>query len=225
MDRALRITELWSWLPAFRVVAETEHLPSAAKAMHVSPSALSRSVSLLEAAIGERLFTRVGRRLRLNARGEVVLEAVRDAMRRIDDGLDNEPRPTRLRVAGQSIWIEWLVVPAVAGVELEDVDVARPMIEAALMRGDIDLAIVEAMQPRPGLLVERLGTLERALFRGPRSRSALHASCTDGEDPWPADRPRQIGLRSSRLALVLDACARHGMQAILPVPIARARGL
>src|SRR5262245_24932867 len=36
MDRAARLTELWSWLPAFRAVAETQHLPTAAAALHVS---------------------------------------------------------------------------------------------------------------------------------------------------------------------------------------------
>lgn len=86
MDRAARLAELWSWLPAFRTVAETQHLPTAAAVLHVSPSALSRSVGLLEAALGQPLFRRVGRRLQLDRAGELLLAATRDAMRRLDDG-------------------------------------------------------------------------------------------------------------------------------------------
>ena len=34
-DPLLRLVELWPYLPAFRAVAETEHLPSAAERLHV----------------------------------------------------------------------------------------------------------------------------------------------------------------------------------------------
>ncbi|MBP8302176.1 MAG: LysR family transcriptional regulator, partial [Planctomycetes bacterium] len=61
MDRLLRLDALWNWLPAFRAVGETQHLPSAATALHVSPSALSRSVRLLEQRLGCTLFERRSR--------------------------------------------------------------------------------------------------------------------------------------------------------------------
>ena len=47
----LRLLELWSWLPAFRFVAETEHLPTASDLLYTSPSALSRTVKQLEGAL------------------------------------------------------------------------------------------------------------------------------------------------------------------------------
>ena len=34
VDRAIRLSNLWNWLPAFRIVAETQHLPTAAKQLN-----------------------------------------------------------------------------------------------------------------------------------------------------------------------------------------------
>ena len=87
MERLLRLNEFWNWLPAFRAVAETSHLPSASKALQVSASSLSRTIHLLEENLGRDLFDREGRNLELNENGERFLAAVRDAMRLIDDGL------------------------------------------------------------------------------------------------------------------------------------------
>ena len=53
MDKVQRLHRFWSWLPAFSAVAETQHLPSAALKLHVSPSALSRTIRLLEDDLGE----------------------------------------------------------------------------------------------------------------------------------------------------------------------------
>src|SRR5688572_28445478 len=71
------VAALWPYLPAFRAIAETEHLPTAAQRLHVVPSALWCSLRLVEEALGEQLFTRARGRLKLNARGLTLLEAVR----------------------------------------------------------------------------------------------------------------------------------------------------
>jgi DNA-binding transcriptional LysR family regulator len=230
MDRAQRLTGIWSWLPAFRVVAETEHLPTAARAMHVSASSLSRSVSLLEGAIGRPLFARTGRRIQLNPAGAVLLAAVRDAMRRIDDAT-SEGAPRLVRITGHAAWIGLLAAPAAAarGLELEDVAVAPPAIRAALLRGEIDLAITEtaavAAAASPELSIERLGPVHRALYRAPDHRPRAHAICTDGTDAWPPDLPRTVVLRAPRLDAVLELCAAGSALAVLPRALARPRGL
>jgi len=230
VDRAVRIAELWSWLPAFRTVAETEHLPTAARAMSVSTSALSRAVSLLEDAIGGELFERRGRRLHLNPRGQRLLAAVRDGMRRIDDALRTAPSEVeRIRIAGQGAWLRLLVLPASEGFDVHQVVHGEGAVEAALLRGDVDLAIVEAAVPGDGVRIDMIGIVPRALCRGPRSSrrgsGPAHAICTDGPDPWPADKPRRVTLRSSHLDLVASACLERGLAAVLPVPIARTYGL
>ena len=49
-ELASLVERIWNWLPAFRAVAETEHLPTASDLLHVTPSALSRTIRLLEQA-------------------------------------------------------------------------------------------------------------------------------------------------------------------------------
>ena len=87
MERFRRVSSLWSWLPAFRAVAETQHLPTASAQLYVSASALSRTIRLLEEDVGRRLFLRNGRRIELNESGQRLLTAVRNAMRMIHEGL------------------------------------------------------------------------------------------------------------------------------------------
>lgn len=53
----------------FLKVAETEHMTNAAKELHISQPALSRSLRLLEEELGLKLFDRVGRHLLLNDNG------------------------------------------------------------------------------------------------------------------------------------------------------------
>src|SRR5215217_4851914 len=82
-----RIRSVWPWLPAFRAVAETEHLPTAANELGVVPSSLSRSIKLLEDELGMALFERANKALVLNTAGRELLAAVREAMRLLDDAL------------------------------------------------------------------------------------------------------------------------------------------
>ena len=67
MDASNKAQQIWSWLPVFRVVAETQHLPTAAKRLHVSASALSRTIRLIEESLEQPLFVRTSRRILLNA--------------------------------------------------------------------------------------------------------------------------------------------------------------
>ncbi len=88
------ITRVWNWLPAFRAVAETEHLPTAARRLYVTPSALSRTIGLLEGELERPLFRRVGRRIRLNEAGQRLLTRVRDAMRLAHHGVQEAREET-----------------------------------------------------------------------------------------------------------------------------------
>ncbi len=222
MDRALRLSQLWSWLPAFRAVAETEHLPTAARAMGLTPSALSRSVSQLEAAVEIKLFTRSGRRLQLSSAGHELLTAVRDAMRRVDDGLARvgSQHPTVIRVAGDGAWIGIVVAPIAAGFEIDHVSITSSLRDD-LHRGSIDLAVVESVTPSDDLLIDRLGTVPQAVYGAGDS----FASCTSRDEAWPSQVSRVVALRSPNLGLIIDACRVGTLRAVLPVAIADAHRL
>jgi len=74
-------------LPAFSAVARSQNLRLAAEALHLTPSAISQQIKLLEEQIGFQVFDRRGRRIVLNAAGEALQRAVEPALHRLDDGL------------------------------------------------------------------------------------------------------------------------------------------
>ena len=64
-------------LDIIRVVAETGSFTSAARQLHVSQSAISRQVLLLEEELHEPVFLRLGRKVRLTNAGEALLQLSR----------------------------------------------------------------------------------------------------------------------------------------------------
>jgi LysR family glycine cleavage system transcriptional activator len=74
-------------LPAFRAVARLANLRAAADELHLTHSAVSQQIKLLEEQLGFQLFDRPGRRIVLNAAGEALLRAIEPALAQIDDGM------------------------------------------------------------------------------------------------------------------------------------------
>ncbi|MCC7074018.1 MAG: LysR family transcriptional regulator [Deltaproteobacteria bacterium] len=249
MDRARRVHEIWSWLPAFRAVAETQHLPTAAAQLHLTPSALSRSVRLLEDALGQPLFHRVGRNLRLSDAGEAFLAAVRDAMRVVDDGMASVRGGLlegALVVAAPDALLT-LVLDVAIGLRAAHprlvVHVRQvPASETgpALLRGQLDVALVDSDGPHPRLTRTFLGSVTHALFvghghplRGSKRVTtdelavhpfvALDPARDGATDPWPAARTRTVALFVERSAIAADVCARGLHVAALPVSLGDAR--
>lgn len=180
MDRALRLAAFWNWLPAFRAVAEHGSVQRAALALHVSPSSLSRTVRLLEDAVGHSLFVRTGAGVTLTDAGERVLKGTREAMRNVDDALSS------LRARGTAtVWtaaacgtvLQRLLTAAMdavvrahdgaADVRIRIAATVEDRIVEQLLRGDIDVAVCESArcpEASPELVVEELGILRYAVF-------------------------------------------------------------
>lgn len=74
-------------LPTFRTVARRSNLRAAAEELHLTHSAVSQQIRLLEEQIGIALFDRVGRRVVLNGAGAALLRAVEPALAQIDEGV------------------------------------------------------------------------------------------------------------------------------------------
>jgi DNA-binding transcriptional LysR family regulator len=246
MDRARRVADLWSWLPAFRAVAETEHLPTAAERLHVTPSALSRSVRLLEQEIGHPLFHRTGRNLKLSDAGEVFLAAVRDAMRLVDDGVT---AVTGDRLAGAlTVAAPDAVLPAVLDVAArlrerhEELvvhvrQVAASVAPALLLRGQLDVALLDVELGGERTTRERVGSLPCGIYVGrdhPLARkrrpslrdvvsfpfAALDPTRDGAPDPWPADVERTVTLYVERAGVLAEVCARDSHVVVLPDALA-----
>lgn len=71
-------------LAVFRAAAHLQNLRAVAAELHLTHSAVSQQIRLLEERLGHPLFDRVGRRIRLNAAGEALRIGVDDALARID---------------------------------------------------------------------------------------------------------------------------------------------
>jgi DNA-binding transcriptional LysR family regulator len=248
MARARRLTQFWNWLPAFRAVAETQHLPSAARQLGISAQALSRTIRLLEEALGVELFHRVGRSLRLSDAGEAFLSSVRDAMRRGDDGVAIiEPGELRgpLRIASRSTHA-WLVIPAVAALARAHPHITPVLrtyddvaMGAALRRGELDVALADRPPSHRDLSVERLAEVSYGVYCGASHplhgvdaislrELRTHAFIGPPEgvnDQWPPERERRVGARVD-LFFTGVALAEEGLYlALLPDAVARHRRL
>jgi DNA-binding transcriptional LysR family regulator len=248
MDRMRRIMSLWNWLPSFRAVAEAEHLPTAAKRLHLTPSALSRTIHLLESDLGFAAFARNGRRIELNPQGERLLSGVRDAMRLIDDvleGISGRALMGPVYVSSGAPIAEIFVLPAISRLLDAHPDLV-PCIRsaipdgeanAALLRGDADVALVtQAIQHRE-LEVQRIADLECGIYCGPHHPLAPHLDAAVGAitrypfaapeetEPaytaaWPVEIQRRVGLRAPR-DLLPALCASGPWLAVLPDAVAQ----
>ncbi|MFK7739114.1 MAG: LysR family transcriptional regulator [Planctomycetota bacterium] len=252
-SRFHQMLPIWPWLPQFRAVAETEHLPSAAEMCGTGPSSLSRSLSLLERTLGKDLFERSGRSLKLNHNGRVLLEAVRDAMRRVDDACTEVRDPTLrgpLKIASSGAVTTAFVAPAVLRLRSEHPGVApelvtRPVQATAnlLQRGTLDVAFQEEAVQDRGLTTQRVGSLSRGIYCGRHHELFDVASrdirseqlervefvappiLEDGTTPdgWPPDRPRKVALTTDQLRIGLELCISQPLLAVLPDAIAEPR--
>ncbi len=243
MDRAVRIASLWNWLPTFRAVAEQEHVTRAAEQLGVSPSAVSRMVSLLEDDIGQPLFHRVGRSIQLNAAGRHLLSGVRNAMRTVDESLAvlaDRQYVGPVRIACEEPIRRALVMPTLARLRKEHPSlvpelrsVAGADVPAALLQGDLDVAFCRASPSREHLTVHRLGTLEGAVYAGPGHplRGAKKCRVTEVlEHPfvtvegrpagWPGAYRRQTAAIAGDLDVAAELAAAGPLLVALPVVVA-----
>uniref|UniRef100_UPI00261B42E7 LysR family transcriptional regulator n=1 Tax=uncultured Roseovarius sp. TaxID=293344 RepID=UPI00261B42E7 len=72
-------------LRLFRAVAHDGTLTGAARALNLSQSALSTQIKALEAALGQDLFERRGRRLLLTEAGRIALDHAEAIFRTAED--------------------------------------------------------------------------------------------------------------------------------------------
>jgi DNA-binding transcriptional LysR family regulator len=249
MDRARRVANLWSWLPVFRAVAETEHLRLAADRMHISPSALSRTIKLLEEDLGRPLFERVGRGLRINDAGEVMLAAVRDAMRLVHDASEHvQARHLggTVRITAAGTLTTAFVVPALerlreAHPKIVPVVDTTPLEDPArsLLQGDVDLVFSSSPVAHESLTTRRLGESSNGVYCG-AGHPLFGAKRVDeeelGQHPfvapppgpggapaegWPVELERSVACRVTSLWVGLEIVRSTNYIAVFPDLVVR----
>lgn len=152
-------------LPTFRTVARLSNLRAAAEELHLTHSAISQQIRLLEEQVGFELFDRRGRRIVLNAAGTALLGAVAPALDQIDQGVRAAAAAAvdaehRIRLTLLPSFAQRWLLPRMArwrerhpdiGIELhasqQVVDLQREGFHAAIRQGSGSW---------PGLVAERL---------------------------------------------------------------------
>ncbi|GLX70467.1 LysR family transcriptional regulator [Paenibacillus glycanilyticus] len=73
-------------LKYFQTAARMEHMTQAAKQLHISQPALSKTIASLETELGVKLFERTNKSIRLNEHGKHFLSKVDLALQALEDG-------------------------------------------------------------------------------------------------------------------------------------------
>lgn len=250
MERLRRVASLWSWLPAFRAVAETQHLPTASSQLFVSASALSRTIRLLEEDLGQRLFLRNGRRIELNESGQRFLVAVRNAMRMVHEGLlaiEGAELSGPVYVCTASLMTSAYLLPCLQRLRAEHADLVPHVIDQGdqdvgtlLLRGEIDVALVTAPVQHAQLQKLHLGSAQSGIYCG--VGHPLHGASTVTEadvlahpfvalapnahgvssESWPATLDRSIGMVVTQMWTGVEICASGQLLCVLPDAIGTA---
>ena len=241
MERAKKVGVFWNWLPTFRVAAETEHLGRAAGMLGVSAPAVTRTISLLEEELGVELLAREGRGVRLTEAGHLLQGAVRDAMRTIHEAslrFEQSGFGGSLRVACASPAQSTLLHPAVRllaerhpELSVEACNHPSRDVRGALLRGELDVAILRSDIKPDGVSVERLGSIPTRLYAPPclnlvarrvyrleelSAFSFIALSETYGSDPFPASVARKIVLVAESFEHAERAAIELGALVVLP---------
>jgi LysR family glycine cleavage system transcriptional activator len=145
-------------LPTFLAVAQLPSLRAAAEKLHLTHSAISQQIKLLEEQLGYPLFDRRGRRLVLNTAGTSFLRSVEPALAQIAEGA----RLAATLAHGTAHQLRLTVLPSFAQRWL-------------LPR----MARWQALHP--GIALE----LHTALQVADLKRDGFHAGIRQGIGPWP----------------------------------------
>lgn len=151
-------------LRAFLQVAERGTVAAAATALGYTGPAVSQQITKLETQLGAGLFDRVGGRLRLSSRGEILLPVARQILD-LSDQAEHQgttvPRHRHLIISGFASAIRALVIPMLASARMKRTtfEVREAEDETALRDlrlGQIDLAITQEYDAAPVTRSERL---------------------------------------------------------------------
>ncbi len=246
-DYARELGALWNWVPAFRAIAEAQGLVGASEQLHVTPSALSRSLSQLEDQLGVALFDRVGRRLMLNQKGKEFLVAARLSMRVLHDGVTAARQLSwrgQFRVWASADVAQLVAVPAILNFRTEhphlEPQLATGAIEwaAELLAGSLDVAITDKPAHNGDLEWVSVGEITFGIFCRPR-HPALKKSpspqmrfdfvCVVGSEAAFDERAvpciEQISMLVDTTYAAVEVTRQTDLVIVLPLPLQKSSGL
>lgn len=229
-------------LRAFEAAARTGSYVAAAEELHVSPSAISRLVKLLEARVGVALFVRRPNGLKLTERGAAYLAELTAAFARIaqaTERLRSSGAEALVVGAGPTLAMRWLIprLPAFHAAHADvDVRLSTQIAGATPLRPDWHAAIRLGDGDWSGLKAEFLFTAELFPVCAPRVAAALSRpedlaratllSAANAVSDWPTwrDAAGLNGVVDLSRAVTFDYPAFALQAAIDGLGVAMARG-
>ena len=202
------------------VLAETENVTAAASRLHVTQPTLSRALARLELELGVPLFDRIGRRLRLNRYGTILLAHARRCLDELNAAGDRitslvDPDHGTIRLAFLHSVATWLVPDLLRryraqspGVQFELKEAPGHEVLEDVLAGRVDLGVVSARSEDSPLgwhtlYRERLCLAVPAGHRLARRRQMRLAAAA--REPFVMPRA-EVGLRE----VSDELCARSG---------------
>jgi DNA-binding transcriptional LysR family regulator len=221
-----RVRAIWSWLPAFRAVAEAEHLPTAAQELGIVASSLSRTVKQIEDELGIPLFDRTTKVLSLNPAGRTLVTAVREAMRIIDDAIGHavgDDLVGHVGAVASGDLVQALLIPAGAALAachpslgLSAIAAGPDEVAELLLRGDADAAVCAQVPPlHVDLRASELAVWTRAVYARPTRPVSAELRCVGvgtptepRDDGWPREVERRVAAWAPDERSALELCTR-----------------
>jgi DNA-binding transcriptional LysR family regulator len=229
-----------SRLRAFCALVETGNLREAAKVVHLSPGALSKSIQQLEIELNAQLFLRSKQRLILNAKGETAYKAAKrilEESEQLKRSLTEAVQESLvLRLGSYSTFTTYFLGPLLKEVMGENPLAIHPLlpgeIEAALLDRTIDLGITSFPVAHEQVHLEKVSEFEMGVYarRGAFAGVAFeqlpfavpfikfsHASIGGRTlDAWPDSQARTIKYYINGLESLLEACRNGSAAAVFP---------
>ena len=161
-------------LRAFEATARHSSVKKAADELCVTPGAVSQLIKALELHLGVALFQRVNRGMALTGTGRAYLPPIRNAFQQIAEAT------ARIAAPGESGMLTVSVTPSFAATwlvpRLKSFQEAHPDIDLQVMAGKtlvdfardgVDVAVRHGLGRYPGLVSERLFTVELVAVAAP----------------------------------------------------------
>jgi len=144
-------------------ISRAPSFAAAAEALHVTPSAISQQMKVLETNLGAKLFEKTGRSLALTPEAAGLVEALRPLFTQIDDAIEtftgkSDSVSGRVRIAGPDTFCRMWLLPKLPALLAEHDELSLDVrylqndaVEAELVSGDADLALLVATPEAPSI--------------------------------------------------------------------------
>ena len=164
-------------LSVFMTVAKLESTTAAARELSLSQSAVSSAIQQLESQIGQKLFDRIGRQLKLNRVGASLLPAVTELLahaERLNLQLKGETIAGTVCIGASYTIANHIIVDTMvdfqkahASVDIEINSDNSPGIIDSVIEGNVDFGLIESSVDDPRVLVEAWLQDELVVFASP----------------------------------------------------------